>query len=167
MLLVALAATATIAGPGAWEAAAAAGGVHFDPDSPAGQEYALPLERAREEAAGTQGQSGSGEKGAALFGAGVSGGGPSGSAAAGPGGSQGASAGEGASGVRAGAGNGTAQEGTARAQPRGGPASTSIALAESGGGFSFLAGAAMVAAILLAAAIVGLVVRRLPSGATS
>ena len=39
-------------------------GVHLDPGSPAGKEYAIPLEQAR-------GSSGSGPGGAALFGAGI------------------------------------------------------------------------------------------------
>lgn len=52
---------------------ASAKGVFFDPESPAGKEYALPLDQAREEAGavGTVG-GGTGEK-AQLFGAGISG----------------------------------------------------------------------------------------------
>jgi hypothetical protein len=84
MVLVALVAILTLAAPGS---SSAAGGVHFDPESPAGKEYALPLDEARNEAAGTgnegpEGSSGSrsgskvesGES-APLFGEGVSGGG--------------------------------------------------------------------------------------------
>jgi hypothetical protein len=63
---------------------AEAGEVHFDPESPAGKEYALPLQQARNEALGTGGgeagggaggPGGSGGSGAAapLFGAGVGG----------------------------------------------------------------------------------------------
>ena len=160
MLLVASAVLATIAGPGAWGAAAASGGVHFDPDSPAGQEYALPLERAREEAAGTQGQSESKGEGAALFGAGVSGGGPQGSLPAGAEHQAGGGAEEGSSEGRG------AQGEVGRTSPNGGPASTNIHLSQTGGGFPLMAGVAMVAALLLAAAIIGVVMRRLPSGAT-
>lgn len=52
---------------------ASAKGVFFDPESPAGKEYALPLDQAREEAGavGTVG-GGTGEK-AQLFGVGISG----------------------------------------------------------------------------------------------
>ena len=63
---------------------AAADEVHFDPESPAGKEYALPLQQARNEALGTGGgeaggpggPGGSGGSGAAapLFGVGVGGG---------------------------------------------------------------------------------------------
>jgi hypothetical protein len=63
---------------------AEAGEVHFDPESPAGKEYALPLQQARNEALGTGGgeagggpgaPGGSGGSGAAapLFGVGVGG----------------------------------------------------------------------------------------------
>jgi hypothetical protein len=55
---------------------AEAGEVHFDPESPAGKEYALPLQEARGEALGTSGPQG-GEGSAAtapLFGVGVGGG---------------------------------------------------------------------------------------------
>lgn len=57
---------------------AEAGEVHFDPESPAGKEYALPLQQARNEALGGGGEStpgGGGSAGAAtpLFGVGVGG----------------------------------------------------------------------------------------------
>lgn len=52
--------------------AAAQDGVHFDPDSPAGKEYALPLDQAREEASGGGSDGASGER-APLFGAGIAG----------------------------------------------------------------------------------------------
>ena len=149
MLLIASAVLATIVGPGVWGAAAASGGVHFDPNSPAGQEYALPLERAREEAAGTQGQSDS------------------------KGGRRRSvrrrrlrrrATGQRARGRRASAGGG-AEEGSSeagaaqgevgRTSPNGGPTSASVHLSQAGGGFPLMAGVAMVAAILLAAAIIG------------
>jgi hypothetical protein len=159
MLVAAVAVIATLAGLGAWDAAAAYGGVHFDPDSPAGKEYALPLERAREEAAGTgtQGESGSSGEGAPLFGAGVSGSGPR------SGGAGGGAAGGGS--PTAGAESGSGQGGKARAHPNSRPALTNIALAKTGDSFSLAAGVAIIVAILLAAAIVGLVLRRLPSAA--
>lgn len=160
MLLIASAVLAAIVGPGAWGAAAASGDVHFDPSSPAGQEYALPLERAREEAAGTQGQSDSDGEGAALFGAGVSGGGPRGSVPAGAEHQADGGAEEGSSEA------GAAQGEVGRTSPNGGPASTSVHLSQAGGGFPLMMGVAMVAALLLAVAILGMVMRRLPSGAT-
>jgi hypothetical protein len=51
---------------------AVAKGVFFDPESPAGKEYALPLDQARSEAAGKQSDGPAGEK-AHLFGEGISG----------------------------------------------------------------------------------------------
>jgi hypothetical protein len=54
---------------------AIAKGVFFDPSSPAGKEYALPLDQARNEASGTESDSPTGEK-AHLFGEGISGQGP-------------------------------------------------------------------------------------------
>jgi hypothetical protein len=56
---------------------AQAGEVHFDPESPAGKEYALPLQQARNEAIGTgggeagEGPGGSSGAAAPLFGVGV------------------------------------------------------------------------------------------------
>jgi hypothetical protein len=54
---------------------ALAGEVHFDPESPAGKEYALPLDQAREEAAGAGKTDGPAGEKAPLFGEGVSSGG--------------------------------------------------------------------------------------------
>ncbi|HET7590131.1 MAG TPA: hypothetical protein VFK14_08140 [Solirubrobacterales bacterium] len=60
-------------------AQARAGGVHFDPESPAGKEYALPLQQARNEALGGPGKGDEGGGGggtgiaAPLFGVGVGG----------------------------------------------------------------------------------------------
>jgi hypothetical protein len=59
---------------------AMAGEVHFDPDSPAGKEYALPLDRARDEAAGTAQSDGPAGESSPLFGEGVSGSGGGGAA---------------------------------------------------------------------------------------
>lgn len=53
-------------------------GVSFDPDSPAGKEYALPLDQARDEAAGVGKSDGPAGEKAPLFGEGVSGGGSGG-----------------------------------------------------------------------------------------
>jgi hypothetical protein len=46
--------------------------VHFDPESPAGKEYALPLDQARDEAAGADKSDGPAGKKAQLFGEGIS-----------------------------------------------------------------------------------------------
>ncbi|HEV2727499.1 MAG TPA: hypothetical protein VGV34_04340 [Solirubrobacterales bacterium] len=54
-------------------APAAAGEVHFDPDSPAGKEYALPLPAARNEAMGKEGIDDEPPSQAPLFGVGVGG----------------------------------------------------------------------------------------------
>jgi hypothetical protein len=81
-LLAVLVAGAAATGIGAPVAAAAEPGVHVDPGSPAGKEYALPVDQARHDAGGaaTGGGSGSGggpssgsgsTGGGALFGAGV------------------------------------------------------------------------------------------------
>lgn len=57
------------------QASALAGEVHFDADSPAGKEYALPLDQAREEAAGAGKVDGPAGEKSPLFGEGVSSGG--------------------------------------------------------------------------------------------
>jgi hypothetical protein len=49
--------------------------VHFDPDSPASKEYALPLPQARSEALGDSGVTSGSPSSAPLFGVGISGGG--------------------------------------------------------------------------------------------
>ena len=57
---------------GAGQAAAQSDGVHVDPDTPAGKEYALPLDKARQDVApnsGAQGSDGGGDT--ELFGAGI------------------------------------------------------------------------------------------------
>jgi hypothetical protein len=161
---MALAVLASLVGPGAWGLAAASGAVHFNPESPAGKEYALPLEQAREEAAGTQGQPGSKSGGAALFGVGVSGGRNSGGTGSG-GGRAGGVAAHGSSGTPVEAAPGPGQEGAKRARSNGHSAPTNIALAKTGGGFSLTVGVAIVAGILLAAAVAGWVMRRLPPSA--
>lgn len=93
MLLTCLVGAAILAGLGAAPAGAAEKGVHFDPGSPAGTEYALPLSQARNEASGKSGVAKDGSvEPAPLFGQGVGG----------PGGSTGAES-------RSGAGTGGAQ----------------------------------------------------------
>jgi hypothetical protein len=62
-------------------------GVHVDPGSPAGKQYAIPIPSARSEAAGQTGGSGSGSSNPPLFGVGVTPGGVAAGAAASVGGS--------------------------------------------------------------------------------
>lgn len=69
ILLAATVATALLLLP---QQHALAGEVHFDADSPAGKEYALPLDQAREEAAGAGKTDGPAGEKAPLFGEGVS-----------------------------------------------------------------------------------------------
>lgn len=99
-------------------AAAAEKGVHFDPGSPAGTEYALPLAQARNEGSGKSGvgKDGSVEP-APLFGEGVGGPGSSAGAAA-PGGGAHPAAHPGGNG-RAGTGGGGATGGGAGAAAAG------------------------------------------------
>src|ERR1700761_8477411 len=47
------------------------GGVHVDPGSPAGKQYAIPIPSARSETSGQSGSSGSGSSNPPLFGVGV------------------------------------------------------------------------------------------------
>src|SRR5215213_2131943 len=82
------------------QGSALAGEVHFDAESPAGKEYALPLDQAREEAAGAGKTDGPAGEKAPLFGEGISNGG-------GGGGAQGGGAAVGGDGgIAAGDGNG-------------------------------------------------------------
>lgn len=67
------------------QARALAGEVHFDSDSPAGKEYALPLDQARDEAAGVGKSDGPAGEKAPLFGEGVSSGGGGASGGGSPG----------------------------------------------------------------------------------
>src|SRR5215213_8681592 len=48
-------------------------GLHVDPDSPGGKEYAIPLDQARDDATGGGSQYGGGGSGSHLFGVGVGG----------------------------------------------------------------------------------------------
>ena len=57
---------------GAGVASAQDRGVHVDPDSPAGKEYALPLDSARQDASGGPSGTAATGNGAPLFGAGIS-----------------------------------------------------------------------------------------------
>jgi hypothetical protein len=89
IVLIASLVAVGFAGLAAQPRPAIAGGVHFDPESPAGKEYALPLSQARNEGAGKSGVSKAGSvEPAPLFGEGVSG--PGGPSAPAPAGSRGA-----------------------------------------------------------------------------
>jgi hypothetical protein len=143
MLLGCILGTATSLGSATLPASAAAGGVHFDPESPAGKEYALPLDEARNEATGTGNESPeesaksgseaeSGES-APLFGEGVSGGGAS-------------TGGEGQSGAHEKNGakpSGSGAQGSGNGSGAGGP------VPEGNGGYPVLAGIGLTALIVL------------------
>lgn len=58
-------------------------GLHVDPNSPGGKEYAIPLDQARDQATGGGSQSSGGGSGSHLFGVGVGGSGGGGSGSAG------------------------------------------------------------------------------------
>lgn len=142
--LVGLAACASAASPAS---SVAANGVHFDPDSPAGKEYALPLDQARNEAAGEEGteeigSGGESAESAPLFGKGVSRGGaeaaqPNGGATGSPPDGQAAPGGNGGSGGASAAGE----------------------LTDEGEGYSVLAGIGLVAVVVLAGLGLGLALR--------
>lgn len=69
-MLLAAAVVLALASP---QQQASAKGVFFDPESPAGKEYALPLDQAREEAGAVGTVGGSTGENSQLFGAGISG----------------------------------------------------------------------------------------------
>jgi hypothetical protein len=146
ILLAATVATALLLLP---QQHALAGEVHFDADSPAGKEYALPLDQAREEAAGAGKTDGPAGEKAPLFGEGVSaaGGGPG----AGGGGSAGGSGGE-----TAGGGNGAPQGGQAAERP---PAAVAAALDEDDDGYATSSALLWILAIAALAGIAALLLR--------
>lgn len=126
--------------------AAAQDEVHFDPDSPAGKEYALPLDQARDEASGGAVNRASGER-APLFGVGISGGDLGSERSPGPQGEAG--------GRRAGGGVDTQES---RALPPGG---REVRLSAAGDGYPLMRGVGMAAAIVLAGAALALAFRGL------
>lgn len=138
---------------------ARAGEVHFDPESPAGKEYALPLQQARNEALGTGGgEAAPGEGGGAgaaapLFGVGVSGkgGGP------GPGSRGSAQSG---GGPKAEGGGGSKDSGGEGALP-GTTSSNSRAGATASASYSDAQGLLLGAGILILGALIGLGLRTL------
>jgi hypothetical protein len=130
---------------------AVAGGVHFDPESPAGKEYALPLAQARNEAMGGGGSDDGSGASAPLFGAGISGRGRT-IVRSGNGASQRASDGsKRANGATKGSERQEATKATA----------ADIRLADAGGGYPVTDGVGMVAVIVLLGGGLGLALRAL------
>lgn len=128
------------------QAAALAGEVHFDADSPAGKEYALPLDRAREEAAGAGKTDGPAGEKAPLFGEGVSSGG---------GGPQAGGAGGNGPGGETGIGQGR-QEPGAKVERS---AAVAAAISDSDSGYALSSAILWLAALAALAGIVALVLR--------
>jgi hypothetical protein len=151
ILLAASVAIAALAGVGA--APAIAGGVHFDPTSPAGKEYALPLAQARNEAIGG-GREGGSEQPAPLYGAGVSGGGT-------PGGEPGAGTGNGgsppgAAGRRGGGGGSSATGGAPGVSQDGRGVASATKAAPGSPSYPLLDFVLIIAGVLAAGVAVGL-----------
>jgi hypothetical protein len=111
--------------PGAGAASAQDSEVHVDPDSPAGKEYALPLDSARQDASGGSGGTGAAGQSAPLFGAGVS-------KAAGRGGGEGSDSGGGQGDGSSSADRGGSNSGVSG----GGTAQVARAVADEEGGLS-------------------------------
>jgi hypothetical protein len=131
-------------------------GVSVDPDSPAGVEYAVPLDQARRDATGTAGGGSAGtDHGQPLFGVGIE------RASAGSGGGGGAK-GSGGSGRSAGTGGssgGGTQAGAGEAG-RNGASAAAIEVAASGGSSTGLLSAGIAVAGLLLGLLGGLGLRR-------
>jgi hypothetical protein len=152
-----LALTVSVLAPAA--PAAAEKGVHVDPDSPAGKEYAIPFESAREDAAGGKGDRGGSQGNAPMFGVGISPGGGGTDSSAG-GGSQGAAGG----GSQGAAGGGTNRDsggdvvGTARGSTASLRSLQDVSTGESTS--ALLSVLAIALGVLLAGGLLGLLVRR-------
>lgn len=129
------------------QTSALAGEVHFDAESPAGKEYALPLDQAREEAAAAGKTDGPAGEKAPLFGEGISNGG-GGGAAQGGGGAVGGD-------TAAGDGNGQGEG----PNPHRSPAAVAAAISSSDGGYALSSAILWIAAILALAGIAALVLR--------
>jgi hypothetical protein len=126
--------------------------VHFDPESPAGKEYALPLDQARDEAAGTGKSDGPAGKKAQLFGEGISKQGSNAvpGSSAGNGSTQGGSAGAG--------GDAGGNNGPQRQEPRQLSASV-VAVSSNDHSYSLSSAILWVAAVLALGSLVGLALR--------
>jgi hypothetical protein len=135
--------------------AMAANGVHFDPDSPAGKEYALPLDQARGEATGGGESDEEAAPGAPLFGAGVPPTGPQSAGILGPGGEA----------ADQQANPATKHSASRKSAARSGAV---VHISEAGGGgYPPASGVAMVAAIVLLGGVLGLALRGLQRRAVS
>ncbi len=161
MVLTCLLGITILAAVYAGSARAAEKGVHFDPGSPAGTEYALPLSRARNEAAGKTGvgKNGSVEP-APLFGEGVSGPGTGGTAhAGGEGGAAVTGRGSASGGGPASGGNSDqVARGVGSGDRHGSPTLGDVATVDSG--YSTTSGVLLVTAIVAVGLALGLGLRR-------
>jgi hypothetical protein len=128
------------------------GGVIIDPDSPAGTEYAIPLEQARREAAGGDAAPGPGRAGEPLFGAGIS---PGRQARSADGGGDGRG-----SRPRAGASRDQTPKAGSDSKPGATASTAAIAAAAGDGGSETLITAAIGAAVLAIGLVAGLAFRR-------
>lgn len=134
---------------------AIAKGVFFDPDSPAGKEYALPLDQARDEAAGIGKSDGPSGKRAPLFGEGVSGRGSGPGPSASGGGTGGRS---GADRSKTPAGSGGRGQGQGP-QPLHPPTTAAAAISSADGHYALSSAVLWIAAIVVLGGIAGLVLR--------
>jgi hypothetical protein len=142
-----------VAGAISFSSPASAGGVHFDPDSPAGKEYALPLPEARNEAAGGVGSRH--DPTPPLYGVGISG---PGSGAAGSSTGPRGTGQEGGPAKRPGAGT-NEDNGSAPRSSR----STPTAVLTDSADYPLGKGLWILLGILLLATALGLILRRLPT----
>ena len=126
--------------------------VHFDPESPAGKEYALPLDQARDEAARAGKSDGPAGKKAQLFGEGISKQGPDAApgASAGNGGRQGSGEGPG--------GEAGDKNGSQRQEPRQLSASV-VAVSSNDHSYALSSAILWIAAILAVGGLVAFVLR--------
>jgi hypothetical protein len=148
IVLAALVALLTLAWLASSAQPATAKGVFFDPNSPAGKEYALPLDQARDEATGGGGSDRAAGVAAPLFGAGITRHDSKSGQAPGP----------------SGEGTGRRASGDGKHGGQGGSAAGPVAVArisEAGGGYPMSSGAALVAAIVLLGGALGLALRGL------
>lgn len=148
ILLAATVATALLLLP---QQHALAGEVHFDADSPAGKEYALPLDQAREEAAGAGKTDGPAGEKAPLFGEGVS------NAGGGPGAGGGSAGGAGGE-TPTGGGDNQSQGGQAAVRSS---AAVAAALAGDDNGYAMSSALLWILAIAALAGIAALLLRAL------
>jgi hypothetical protein len=130
-------------------------GVNYDPASPAGKEYAIPLVLGRAEGAGTEDQQAAANT---PFGIGIT---PRGARGAGDGGAGGGAGGAGGAGAGTAGSEGSAPRGANGGAPSAGELRDRIAAAEAPGGTAGWS-LGIWAAVLLGAALVGLLLRGRP-----